>query len=132
MPRTPGTHLGGRGGVACGSLLGALLVGIGSSVVAAQDGATDYPQWRGRARDGSASAFVAPAATLLDVGAGRGWPGSHVARTSGCRLVSTDVPWDALLTAKTRPGIEVVAAQGGALPFRGDTFDAIVHADVFC
>ena len=75
---------------------------------------------------------LAPAATLLDVGAGRGWPGSHVARTSGCRLVSTDAPWDALLTAKTRPGTEVVAAQGGALPFRGDTFDAIVHADVFC
>ena len=75
---------------------------------------------------------LAPAATLLDVGAGRGWPGSHVAQTSRCRLVSTDVPWDALLVAKTRPGAEVVAAQGGALPFRGDTFDAIVHADVFC
>ncbi len=75
---------------------------------------------------------LAPAATLLDVGAGRGWPGSHVAQASGCRLVSTDMPWDALLAAKTRRGTEVVAAQGGALPFRGDTFDAIVHADVFC
>ena len=75
---------------------------------------------------------LAPAATLLDVGAGRGWPGSHVARTSGCRLVSTDMPWDALLAAKMRRGTEVVAAQGGALPFPGDTFDAIVHADVFC
>ena len=75
---------------------------------------------------------LAPAATLLDVGACRGWPGSHVAQTSRCRLVSTDVPWDALLVAKTQPGAEVVAAQGGALPFRGDTFDAIVHADVFC
>ena len=72
------------------------------------------------------------AATLLDVGAGRGWPGSHVARTSGCRLVSTDVPWDALLAAKSRRGTDVVAARGCALPFRGDTFDAVVHADVFC
>ena len=75
---------------------------------------------------------LAAAATLLDVGAGRGWPGSHVVRTSGCRLVSTDVPWDALLVAKTGPGAEVVAAQGGALAFRGNTFDAIVHADVLC
>ena len=75
---------------------------------------------------------LAAAATLLDVGAGRGWPGSHVARSSGCRLVSTDVPWDTLLATKTRRGTEVVAAQGGALPFRGDTFDAIVRADVFC
>ena len=75
---------------------------------------------------------LAPAARLLDVGAGRGWPGSHVARTSGCRLVSTDVPWDALVAAKTHHGTDVVAARGGALPFRGNTFDAIVHADVFC
>ena len=50
----------GRWNVACGSALGALALGI-ASPVAAQDGATDYPQWRGRARDGSASAFVAPA-----------------------------------------------------------------------
>ena len=70
--------------------------------------------------------------TLLDVGAGRGWPGSHVTRTSGCRLVSADRPWDALLAARTRGGTDVVAAVGGALPFPGDTFDGIVHADVFC
>ena len=37
---------------------------------------------------------------LLDVGAGRGWPGSHVARSSGCRLISTDVPWNALREAR--------------------------------
>ena len=78
-----------------------------------------------------------PGALLLDVGAGRGWPGSHVARTSGCRLVSTDVPWDALLDAKARhapsqAGDGVVAADGGALPFRTDHFDGIVHADVLC
>ena len=71
-------------------------------------------------------------ATLLDVGAGRGWPGSHVARTTGCRLVSTDVPWDALLVAKLQRKSVVVQARGGSLPFRGDSFDAIVHADVLC
>ena len=71
-------------------------------------------------------------ATLLDVGAGQGWPGSHVAETTGCRLVSTDVPWDALLVAKLRRETAVVQARGGSLPFRGDSFDAIVHADVLC
>ena len=71
-------------------------------------------------------------ATLLDVGAGQGWPGSHVAGTPGCRLVSTDVPWDALLVAKLRRKSAVVKARGGSLPFRGDSFDAIVHADVLC
>ena len=68
----------------------------------------------------------------MDVGAGQGWPGSYVAKTSGCRLVSTDVPWDALLVAKLRRETAVVKARGGSLPFRGDSFDAIVHADVLC
>ena len=29
---------------------------------------------------------------LLDLGAGRGWPGSHIAQTNQCCLVSSDVP----------------------------------------
>ncbi len=71
-------------------------------------------------------------ATLLDVGSGQGWPGSHISRMAGCRLVSVDVPWNALQMAKTQPGTVAVRARGGSLPFRGDSFDAIVHADVFC
>ena len=71
-------------------------------------------------------------ALLLDVGSGQGWPGSHIARMMGCRLVSVDVPWNALLTAKTQTGTAAVRADGGSLPFRDDSFDAIVHADVFC
>jgi len=71
-------------------------------------------------------------ATLLDVGAGRGWPGSHVARTTGCRCVSTDVPWGALLGAKLQRESAVVQVRGGSFPFRGDSFDVIVHADVLC
>ena len=70
--------------------------------------------------------------TLLDVGAGQGWPGSHVAEMTGCRLVSTDIPWKALLMAQLRRETTVVQARGGSLPFRGDSFDAIVHADVLC
>lgn len=76
-------------------------------------------------------------ARLLDLGAGRGWPGSHVARSSGCRLVSTDVPWEALREAKAEGDARgrphpAVGANGRALPFRAGSFDAIVHADVFC
>ena len=71
-------------------------------------------------------------ATLLDVGAGQGWPGSHVAEMTGCRLVSTDIPWEALLVAQLRCETAVVQARGGWLPFRGDSFDAIVHADLLC
>lgn len=71
-------------------------------------------------------------ATLLEVGSGQGWPGSHIAGTTGCRLVSIDVPWDALLAAKLQNQTVVVNARGGALPFRADSFEAIVHADVVC
>jgi cyclopropane fatty-acyl-phospholipid synthase-like methyltransferase len=79
-----------------------------------------------------------PESSLLDIGAGRGWPGSHIARSVGCRLVSTDVPWDALLEAKSdaaRAGSvgrhEVVNADARAMPFRAKAFDGIVHADIY-
>ena len=71
-------------------------------------------------------------ATLLEVGAGQGWPGSHIARTTGCRLVSSDIPWDALLTVKLQNQSAVVNTRGETLPFRADSFNAIVHADVIC
>ena len=80
-----------------------------------------------------------PASALLDLGAGRGWPGAEVARSSGCLLVSTDVPMDALAAARSHVNEagfgnrhEVVVADGCSLPFRSESFDAIVHADVFC
>lgn len=82
---------------------------------------------------------LSPSHRLLDVGAGRGWPGSHLAASSGCRLVSADVPVDALRQARSnlqaagvRDHAETVAADGRAFPFRAERFDAVVHADVFC
>lgn len=85
------------------------------------------------------SLLLDPTHRLLDIGAGRGWPGSLVASSSGCRLVSTDVPVAALREARSnlesaglRERSETVAAEGGALPFTADGFDAVVHADVFC
>ena len=73
-----------------------------------------------------------PTATLLDVGSGQGWPGSYIVRTKGCRLVSIDVPLDALLATKMKNDSVVVNARGEDLPFHTDSFDAIVHADVVC
>ena len=75
---------------------------------------------------------------VVDVGAGRGWPGRHILSGSDCRLVSTDIPWEGLRDLHLEIESEVIdrhhvaAADGGALPFRTATIDAIVHADAFC
>lgn len=80
-----------------------------------------------------------PGMRVLDVGAGAGWPGLHIAKTSGAHVVLADQPRPALLRAvrhawrehlERRP--EVVQMTATALPFRPGTFDAIVHADVMC
>ncbi len=82
---------------------------------------------------------LAPERRLLDVGAGRGWPGSLLAESSGCRLTCTDIPLNALAGARrifADLGLgersEVVAADVVELPFRAAAFDAVAHADVFC
>lgn len=76
---------------------------------------------------------------LLDLGAGRGWPGAYLASASGCRVVSTDLTYEAASLAH-RHVVDVgladraatLAASGVALPFRDAAFDAVVHADVLC
>ena len=74
---------------------------------------------------------------LLDIGAGRGWPGLYLARKTGCELVLTDPavsgPRAALGSAgqgrlARRSSFLVTSAT--SLPFRPGVFDAIVHADV--
>jgi SAM-dependent methyltransferase len=76
---------------------------------------------------------------LLDLGAGNGWPGLHLARTSGCDVVLADVPRPALRSALRRSQragprrrANAVQATGTALPFAPSSFDAIVHTDVMC
>jgi len=76
---------------------------------------------------------------LLDVGAGRGWPGLYLAQATGCRVVLTDLPHEAMQRARERAREEalsdqtaVVVASARRLPFRQETFDAIVHTDVLC
>jgi cyclopropane fatty-acyl-phospholipid synthase-like methyltransferase len=76
---------------------------------------------------------------LLDVGAGRGWPGLYLSKVTGCSVVLTDLPEEGPRTARRRAGVEgigervaAVAASARRLPFAGGTFDAIVHTDVLC
>jgi 24-methylenesterol C-methyltransferase len=75
---------------------------------------------------------------LLDLGAGRGWPGSYIAEHSGCDLVSSDLPL--LAVRSTRETLDsaglsraaAMCADGRHLPFRDRSFDAVTHADVLC
>ncbi|MEE9576397.1 MAG: methyltransferase domain-containing protein [Gemmatimonadota bacterium] len=78
-------------------------------------------------------------ARLLELGSGRGWPGVYVTSRSGCQVVLTDVPVAApaeSLSNARRGGIgdrsAAAAADGSALPFHPNVFDAVVHSDVFC
>ena len=82
---------------------------------------------------------LGPDHLLLDVGTGRGWPGLYLAARTGCRLVGADMPLDGLRAAmvqagrqRLQPQVAMVAASAANLPFRRQTFDAIVHTDVLC
>ena len=82
---------------------------------------------------------LAPGVRLLDLGAGRGWPGLYLAVRTGCDAVLTDVPVEGLRHALARARsaavgerVATVAASARALPFRPATFEAIVHTDVLC
>ena len=82
---------------------------------------------------------LAPVDLLLDLGAGRGWPGSRIAAASGCRLFCTDLPMEVLTSARQglarmdlAHGPSVLSADGSALPFASSSFHGVVHADVLC
>jgi ubiquinone/menaquinone biosynthesis C-methylase UbiE len=76
---------------------------------------------------------------LLDLGAGRGWPGTYLGWSSGCRFVLSDLPAEALQQAlvyaearEVSSQVSAVRADGIALPFAPHSFDAVVHSDVLC
>lgn len=82
---------------------------------------------------------LGPGVRLLDLGAGRGWPGVYLAARSSCEVVLIDVPFDGLGLAMARAASEriadrvsAVAASARALPLRSGAFDAVVHTDVLC
>jgi cyclopropane fatty-acyl-phospholipid synthase-like methyltransferase len=78
-----------------------------------------------------------PGMRLLDIGAGRGWPGLYLARTTGCQVVLSDLAMPALREGMRRAHrhrlqerSSFLAASGTHPPFRAKAFDAIVHADI--
>jgi cyclopropane fatty-acyl-phospholipid synthase-like methyltransferase len=82
---------------------------------------------------------LGPGARLLDLGAGRGWPGLYLAAATRCQVVLADMPIEGLQAAAARARREKladraapVAASARALPLAPAGFDAIVHADVLC
>jgi cyclopropane fatty-acyl-phospholipid synthase-like methyltransferase len=82
---------------------------------------------------------LGPGRRLLDVGTGRGWPSLHLAQQTGCTVVGTDLPLEALAVAARRARAEaidsrvaLVAAGGPSQPFRAGSFDAVVLTDVLC
>ena len=82
---------------------------------------------------------LTPNSRVLDLGAGRGWPGTLLAASSGCTVVLMDLPLGALQQADEYARARGVSARSHAVcadattpPFGPDTFDAVVHADVFC
>lgn len=87
----------------------------------------------------SAMLELGPNKRLLEVGAGSGWPGLHLAKESGCDVTLTDLPIEGLRIARERNDLDeisgacaVAVASGTALPFKDGWFDAISHADVLC
>ena len=80
---------------------------------------------------------LAPGKLLLDFGSGAGWPGIHLARSTGCDVVLTDLPLEGLRTANRRmrdDGVRgaVIAATAASLPLQDQGFDAATSSDVLC
>jgi protein-L-isoaspartate O-methyltransferase len=75
---------------------------------------------------------------LLDIGAGCGWPGLYIAAKTGCGVVATDLPMNGVRRARERirsdgmTSSSAVVSTARHLPFRADSFDAIVHTDALC
>lgn len=82
---------------------------------------------------------LGPGDRLLDIGSGCGWPGLHLAARTGCEAVVTDLTVPSVQRAAERAVADglaqrtaVAVANGRQLPFRPESFDAVVHGDVLC
>lgn len=101
-------------------------------------GATGYLT-RDQADDLGRRLDLRPGRVLLDIGAGCGWPGLYLARTSGCSVISADPVSEGAVTAQERIAVDglesratAVIAMGEQLPIHTGSIDAVVHGDVLC
>ncbi len=82
---------------------------------------------------------LGPGQILLDLGAGCGWPGLYLARTTGCAVVSLDPVAEGVGAAARRSMQDgqderswPIRADARGLPIRARSIDAVVHNDVLC
>lgn len=87
----------------------------------------------------AAALELRPGASLLEIGAGSGWPALYLGRASGCEVTLTDLPLEGLGIARERAARDglsetclVACADAARLPFGADSFDVINHSDVLC
>lgn len=80
-----------------------------------------------------------PGLRFLDLGAGSGWPGLYLAKSSGCDLTLVDLPMSGLKIAAERAFSDqmtgacwITRANATNLPFKDGCFDAISHSDLLC
>ena len=80
-----------------------------------------------------------PGQVLLDIGAGCGWPGLHLANRHGCAVVSLDPVAEGISVAARRALADGIADRGWAiranadpLPLRPGSVDAVIHTDLLC
>jgi len=97
--------------------------------------------WTTRAEAEQIAARLAlrPGVRLLDIGAGSGWPGLYMGKSSGCDVALVDLPLSGLRIAAQRAdrdgmtgNVWAAVADAAALPFAEQSFDAISHSDLLC
>ena len=80
-----------------------------------------------------------PGMVLGDLGSGCGWPGLHLARSTGCAVISIDPVAEGCATANRRLTSDGLVAPSAAIcgeaesiPIRPASVDAVVHGDLLC
>ena len=82
---------------------------------------------------------LSPLSSLIDIGAGAGWPGLYLSSISGCSLTLVDLPETGLKLAADRSiqdkiseRVTTLVANAAELPFEDKSFDAVSHSDLLC
>ena len=82
---------------------------------------------------------LSPRSSLIDIGAGAGWPGLYLSSISGCSLTLVDLPETGLKIATDRSiqdkiseRVTTLVANAAEVPFEDHSFDAVSHSDLLC